>query len=520
MNKRLFTLLIVLMSLSLLGIVFVQGYWIRNAFTTKEDQFTLGVRQLLIDVARQIELRETENYYQLYSGLVDSLDTPENINVTELIYRIVNEDKNETIIFSDGIIEEDYKLSSYFFEFEFDSIAFKKITNQKTTTKIVNSLDDQGQVTQTIVDFDRLRDFERKQFEEAVSNIASRMPLHKRISADEIQELIQSQAAERGIKSKFEFAVYSNELATKVRSRYFELNPKSTYGVPLFVNDTFDAQYQLYVDFSDKNKEIFNSFLGMALLSLIFTSIIILTYSNTLSQLMRQRQISRIKTDFINNMTHEFKTPIATINLALDAMKNPKVSDNKDFIIRYMKMIREENRRMHAQVENVLRISKLEKNQLELPKARIKLHEIIEDAMSHVTLMVDNRAGSLTANLVAAKSSILGNDLHLTNVMVNILDNAIKYSDESPEITVTTENVKDSIILRITDQGIGMTKAVQKRIFEKFYREPTGDIHNVKGHGLGLPYVKRILDDHNADIFVESDKGKGSTFIIKFDLIS
>lgn len=520
MNKRLFTLLIVLMSLSLLGIVFVQGYWIRNAFTTKEDQFTLGVRQLLIDVARQIELRETENYYQLYSGLVDSLDTPENINVTELIYRIVNEDKNETIIFSDGIIEEDYKLSSYFFEFEFDSIAFKKITNQKTTTKIVSSLDDQGQVTQTIVDFDRLRDFERKQFEEAVSNIASRMPLHKRVSADEIQELIQSQAAERGIKSKFEFAVYSNELATKVRSRYFELNPKSTYGVPLFVNDAFDAQYQLYVDFSDKNKEIFNSFLGMALLSLIFTSIIILTYSNTLSQLMRQRQISRIKTDFINNMTHEFKTPIATINLALDAMKNPKVADDKDFISRYMKMIREENRRMHAQVENVLRISKLEKNQLELPKARIKLHEIIEDAISHVTLMIDNRTGSLTANLDAAKSSILGNDLHLTNVMVNILDNAIKYSDESPEITVTTENIKDSIILRVTDQGIGMTKAVQKRIFEKFYREPTGDIHNVKGHGLGLPYVKRILDDHNADIFVESDKGKGSTFIIKFDLIS
>ena len=123
MNKRLFYLLIGLMSLALLGIVFVQGYWIRNAFTTKEDQFTLGVRQLLIDVSRQIELRETEDYYQLYSGLVDSIDTPENVNVTELIYRIVNEDKNETIIFSDGIIEEDYKLSSYFFEFEFDSIA-------------------------------------------------------------------------------------------------------------------------------------------------------------------------------------------------------------------------------------------------------------------------------------------------------------------------------------------------------------------------------------------------------------
>ena len=520
MNKRLFYLLIGLMSLALLGIVFVQGYWIRNAFTTKEDQFTLGVRQLLIDVARQIELRETEDYYNLYSGLVDSIDTPENVNVTELIYRIVNEDKNETIIFSDGIIEEDYKLSSYFFEYEFDSIAFKKITNQKTTTKIISSLDDQGQVTQTTVDFDRLRDFERKQFEEAVSNIASRMPVHKRVSAGEIQRLIEGEAAERGIKSKFDFAVYSNDLATKVRSRNFKLNPKTTYGVPLFVNDSFESQYQLYVNFSDKNKEIFNSFLGMALLSLIFTSIIILTYSNTLSQLMRQRQISQIKTDFINNMTHEFKTPIATINLALDAMKNPKVADDKEFIARYMKMIRDENRRMHAQVENVLRISKLEKNQLDLPKERIKLHEIIEDAISHVTLMIDNRSGELKTNFEALKSSILGNDLHLTNVMVNILDNAIKYSDKAPQINISTENVKDSIILKVTDNGIGMSKAALKRIFEKFYREPTGDIHNVKGHGLGLAYVKRILDDHNAEIFVESEKGKGSTFIIKFDLIS
>ncbi len=520
MNKRLFYLLIGLMSLALVGIVFVQGYWIRNAFTTKEDQFTLGVRQLLIDVARQIELRETDDYYQLYSGLVDSIDTPENINVTELIYRIVNEDKNETIIFSDGIIEEDYKLSSYFFDFEFDSIAFKKITNQKTTTKIISSLDDQGQVSETTVDFNRLRDFERKQFEEAVGNIASRMPLHKRVSVEEIQRLIEKEASERGIRSKFEFAVYSNELATKVRSRYFKLNSKSTYGVPLFVGDTNDSQYQLYVNFSDKNKEIFNSFLGMALLSLIFIAIIILTYANTLSQLMRQRQISQIKTDFINNMTHEFKTPIATINLALDALKNPKVADDKEFITRYMKMIRDENRRMHAQVENVLRISKLEKNQLDLPKQRIKLHEIVEDAISHVTLMIDNRAGTLNTNFEALKSSILGNDLHLTNVMVNILDNAIKYSELSPEIGISTENVKDSIILKITDNGIGMSKAAQKRIFEKFYREPTGDIHNVKGHGLGLAYVKRILDDHNAEIFVESEKGKGSTFIIKFDLIS
>ena len=152
-----------------------------------------------------------------------------------------------------------------------------------------------------------------------------------------------------------------------------------------------------------------NSLLGMALLSFIFTGVIIITYANTLSQLFRQRQISQIKTDFINNMTHEFKTPIATINLALDALKNPKVSDNKEFIARYMDMIREENRRMHAQVENVLLISKLDKNELDLPKKRIKLHDIIEDAISHVSLMIEDREGELVKELKAQKSSVLGN---------------------------------------------------------------------------------------------------------------
>ncbi|MBT8255524.1 MAG: HAMP domain-containing histidine kinase [Bacteroidia bacterium] len=520
MNKKLFALLIGLMTLSLLGIVFVQGYWINNAYQTKEEQFSFNVRQVLIEVARQVQLRETETYFRLYSGLVDSLDQPDNVSMNELIYRIVNQDKNETVIFADGIIEEDYKLSSGFFDTEFDSIQFKKITNKKQTTKIIGGLDGSALRTQSQVDFTRLRDYERKQFENAFRDISSSTPIHKRVSSEEIKELITQECRERDLKSKFEYAVYSNELATKIRSRNFELDPATTYGVPLFVNDNLNTSYKLYVNFSEKGKEVLNTILGMAILSLAFTTVIVLAYSNALRQLFKQRQISQIKTDFINNMTHEFKTPIATINLALDALKNPKVAEDKDFINRYLKMIRDENRRMHAQVENVLRISKLEKNELDLPKERLKLHEIVEDAITHVSLIVEDRGGYVKTHFDAMKSSILGNDLHLTNVVVNMLDNAVKYSEEPPKIDVYTENVKNSIILKIQDQGIGMSKSAQKRIFEKFYRETTGDIHNVKGHGLGLAYVKRILDDHNADIYVESEKDKGSTFIIKMHLIS
>jgi two-component system phosphate regulon sensor histidine kinase PhoR len=201
-------------------------------------------------------------------------------------------------------------------------------------------------------------------------------------------------------------------------------------------------------------------------------------------------------------------------------MKNPMVSGNQEFMTKYLGMIRDENRRMHAQVENVLRISKLDKNELDLPKERLKLHDLIGEAVGHVSLIVEDKGGYVQTHFAALKSSILANHSHMVNVITNVLDNAIKYSEEAPKIDIYTENVKNSIILKVRDQGIGMSKQVQKRIFEKFYREHTGDIHNVKGHGLGLAYVKRILDDHDAEIYVESEKGKGSTFIIKIQLIS
>jgi two-component system phosphate regulon sensor histidine kinase PhoR len=162
----------------------------------------------------------------------------------------------------------------------------------------------------------------------------------------------------------------------------------------------------------------------------------------------------------------------------------------------------------------------LEKNELNISKERIELNDLIEDALSHVELLVEDRNGYVKTHLNADKSSVLANDTHFTNVIVNILDNAIKYSDDEPKIDVYTENVGNNILIRIVDQGNGMSKQVQKRVFEKFYREHTGNVHNVKGHGLGLAYVKRIVDDHQGHISVESEKGKGSIFIIKLPLIS
>ena len=193
--------------------------------------------------------------------------------------------------------------------------------------------------------------------------------------------------------------------------------------------------------------------------------------------------------------------------------------DDGDKVSRYLGMIKDENKRMHAQVENVLRISKLEKNQLDIRKDRVDIHELIGDAIAHIELIVADRGGYVKSNLQAERAEVLANETHMTNVVVNILDNAVKYSPDSPKIEVFTEMVKNNIIIKIQDQGAGMSKAVLKRVFEKFYREHTGDIHNVKGHGLGLAYVKRIIEDHQGEVYAESEKGKGSTFFIKLPLI-
>lgn len=521
MNKKLFGILIALMTLSLLGIISVQAYWILNAYKTKEEQFTINVRQVLLASSKKIQQIETDHYYALFSAVADNEVEPDNVNLSELMYTIRNEDNTETYTFLDGVLEENYKLNSDFLDTTTDSIEFKKVTNSKRVVKVLSSIDGtQGQMQSIEELFSRLRDYERRQFEDAFSEIASRLPLHNRISKEEVEEVIKEELDLLGIRTAFDFAVFDANLATNVHSSGFYMDPEKTYKVSLFANKTKRTNYELYVNFPEKGREVLGSMVGMIVLTIVFTSVILLAYGSALSQIFRQRQIADIKTDFINNMTHELKTPISTINLALDALKNPKVKDSEELTQKYLSMVREENKRMLEQVENVLRISKLENNELDLPKEKLELHDLIEDAMSHVELIVENRGGYIQTHFGALHSGVLVNDSHMINVFVNILDNAVKYSEDAPKIDIYTENTKDSIIVKIRDQGIGMDKQYLDKIFDKFYREPSGDIHNVKGHGLGLAYVHRILDEHDATIEVESEKGKGSTFILKLHLIS
>nr|WP_316932936.1 HAMP domain-containing sensor histidine kinase [Aquimarina atlantica] len=509
------------MSLSLIGIIFVQGYWINNTVENNEEQFSFNAKQILISVSNRIQYREFEEMFFPLQEILDSIEEPDNKTIRQLL-NISIDNTTKSFTHTDGILEEDYKLFSSFINLNIDTVRLKNILNRNTDAAIQNDKSDfVRQNSKSKLERIRgLTDLQRMDYEIVIGEIASFIPIHRRVQKREIDYLLRKELEERDIKVDFEYAIYSNALATKVRSDDFSLDYPTTYAIPLFVNDEGVSEYQLYVNFTGKKQYVLSSIKGMAILSIIFTLIIVVAYSSALSQLMQQRQISQIKTDFINNMTHELKTPIATINLALDSIKNPKIGGDPEKVQRYMSMIREENKRMHAQVENVLRISQLEKNELNIKKERQELHDIIEDAITHVSLIVENREGYVKMHLGALKTTVLANDSHLTNVVVNILDNAIKYSENEPKIDVYTENVKNSIVLKVRDQGIGMSKVAQKKIFEKFFREHTGDLHNVKGHGLGLTYVKRIIDDHHGQIWVESERGKGSTFIIKLPLIS
>ena len=524
MSKRLFIILVLLMSLSLVGIIFVQAYYINNSIENEEEQFNFNVKKALSYTVRQIEENELDGYYKKYQSLVDQKKQADTVAISQLFIFQQNNDTNETLITRSGILEENFKLSSSLFDIGLDSLNIKRILNS-TETKIYSNqptIDNEINVNpiSSIIKTGRLTDAERNVFDESFKTFASRIPIHNRVNQEEISELLTRKLQEDNIDLDYEFAIYSNDLATKVQSENFELQKASTFSIRIFTNEIDKNNYSLLVNFPKRNKFVQSSIIRMTLLSIIFTSIIIIAYSSALLQLFRQRKISEIKTDFINNMTHEFKTPIATINLALDAIKNPKVIEDKERVMRYLQMIKDENKRMHAQVENVLRISKLEKNELNISKDRVKLHDLIEDAITHVELIVEDRKGFIKTHLDADKSSVLANETHFTNVIVNILDNAIKYSPDAPKIDVYTENVGTNIILKIKDKGSGMSKAAQKRVFEKFYREHTGNIHNVKGHGLGLAYVKRIVEDHQGHISVESEKEKGSTFIVKLPLIS
>ncbi len=514
MNKTRFRLLVFFMSLSLIGIILVQLYWVNSSLKNNDEQFRYHIQGILDKVTNKLEEQEADEFYKIYVKAKDSLKR--NPNRYDLLpyYERDEGSRSKPIIYSDNVTREDYN------DVFFDKNRIDNFVRRKSAGKFTPAKEDSTDNSKSAVDDkERWFDFQLAGF---LKDYREFNPPEKWVSKEKVERTIRTELEQNEVHTPFEFAIYRNQMPTKIKSDNlkYDPDPGSLLHHNVFTDGDGASAYVLVISFPEKRVFLFTQLVGITSLSIIFTLIIIIAYLSAINQLIKQKHISEIKTDFINNMTHEFKTPIATINLALDSIKNPKIFDDKEKVQRYLQMIRDENKRMHAQVENVLQISKLEKKELEIVKEQADIHDVIETAVEHVNLIIEARQGTLTMQLDAQRTTTLLNDVHFTNVLVNILDNAIKYSPDEPVIDVSTENVKDFILIKIKDNGLGMSKVTQKRIFEKFYREHTGDIHNVKGHGLGLAYVKRIVEDHNCHIYVESEKGKGSTFIIKMPLIN
>mgnify|MGYP001296927396 CR=1 FL=1 len=349
-------------------------------------------------------------------------------------------------------------------------------------------------------------------------NLVKGICLHKH-KVDHIAHLGPSVAAGLGtmLNLKTETIYILGDKITGISSVDFDKNDQ-TFSSLIFKDENDISNYSLKINFPSRTPFLISTLLPVIATSIVFTLIIIIAYITTILLLLRQRQISQIKSDFINNMTHEFKTPIATIDLALSAIKNPKIIVDIKKVKKYLKMINDENNRMHDQVENVLMMSQLERKEIHLDKKNHDINELINLAISHVNLIIQNKQGKINFEKDPKLPLVRVNETHIINVFVNILDNAIKYNENQPEIIIKNSILENKLIIDITDNGIGMSKSTRSKIFDKFYRPQTGDLHNVKGHGLGLSYVKKIIDLHDGSINVASVLGKGSTFTIQLNL--
>ncbi|MDP3433122.1 MAG: HAMP domain-containing sensor histidine kinase, partial [Bacteroidota bacterium] len=333
------------------------------------------------------------------------------------------------------------------------------------------------------------------------------------VPIERVNEVLKKELENRNIPIPFELGIIKDSIFTdKSATADTLLLNNSIYKVNLYPNGIFQKNTLLSVYFPEKESFIYKTLNWLLLMSLFFSVIVLVTFGVSIYFILKQKKISEMKSDFINNMTHEFKTPIATISVAADSITNQKIIENPERIRFYTEMIKKENARMNQQVEDILTIARLEKKDFEFHWEAFDLHEVIEDAIESIVLQVEKKGGSVTSELMAANPVATSDSNHFANLLYNLLDNANKYSSDAPEIKISTRNTVKGVLIVVEDKGIGMTKAVQSRIFERFYRQTSGNIHNVKGFGLGLSYVKAVLEANRGSISVHSEPGKGSRF--------
>lgn len=492
------------------GLILVQIYWINNAFEAKDQQFRVMVSNSLDVVVREMEKDE------ILQRIVEEIDIPTFDSVvaivpssSQLARQLQGYQSDSRIRQFSGAYDQELSLiinnegqKIYFYsddEFYYPENEAPELSIESIRAGIT------GRVNNKTVLLENLMG---KIFEDTPS-------LSERISKPEVDELLSSTLKRLGIDIDFEYRI-DDGTSEVFSSKNFDLASNShKYLRQLFPNDPVPGQNRMTLYFPKETKYLINQVGIMGFTSIFITLLLILFSATNIIIILRQKRISEIRTDFINNMTHELKTPISTISLASQMMADKSIREEFKNLDNISKILNDESLRLKYQVEKVLQASVFENGTMNLKFNDANIQSIIRNICDNFSLQMADKQGHITLKLNGKNCIAKVDEAHFSNMLSNLIDNAIKYSPEVPDIEITTTDSDSSIIITVKDKGIGIKKDDLKRIFERFYRVPTGNVHNVKGFGLGLSYVKKVVDEHNGSIIATSQVGQGTTFQIK-----
>jgi len=540
-NRRNIRLIIALMVVALVGLTAIQIYWIQNALSLEQQRFESTVNTAMRNVAEMVERQEvaanvrkrfdvTRQGKLFYLGIdslirktIDRKDTTTSglvfwneVSPGELQteFRQFNQDG------SIDVIEETRKDSV-------GNITFRKIRKARKAGGTPVFSDAGGNLQSAAAGNPQLERMMKKSglvtdiFRE-LYNLNINSSVEDRVNPAFVDSLIKAEFKAAGLNTPYEFGLYdfiNNKLFVDHPTVHTHNLMRTPFRVRLFPYDIFYRPDYLMIYFPEQNHYIFNNLWVMFGTSVFFTLIIILAFYYTINTIIRQKKLSEIKNDFISNMTHELKTPISTISLACQALSDSDVNKNAETGKKYTRMIQEENKRLGQLVENVLQSALYDQADFEFKPELVDMHQILQTVTKSLQMQVDQKKGKINLYLEALEFRIEADRTHIVNLVNNLIDNAIKYTPELPEINIRTRNTASHFIFSVEDNGSGIPREHQKRIFEKLYRVPTGNIHNVKGFGLGLSYVKAIVEKHHGSIRLESEKGVGSTFTVALPIL-
>ena len=511
MSRKKIRLITFLAVAALLGLIMSQLYWVNSAFVLKQQHFSSSVNDALNNVVYKLEKQNAaskikrrlnfrkQGIRRMLHG--DSLrgDSTQSIKVFE-----------EMTTDSAGVIVHKMKKRTVSKDTSNLGVGINTGSNEPFVISNNDSTDDRFKwmMKQT----DMMSDI----FDELVS-INIYKGYNDKVDTFLVDSMLKAELVDNGIKAGYCYGIYNDhyELFSKGTDPDSQKEiMQSVYKVNLSPDNVFITPKYLSVYFPSEKNYILQTMWFILTASAILIIIIVFTFYYTVSTIFRQKKLSDIKNDFINNMTHELKTPISTVSLASEMLGDYSIEQSTEQQGHYVRIIKEENQRLGLLVENILQTAVLDKGQFKLRLQEINVHEIIDRAISNIRLQVEKREGKIQVEKNAAEANIVADRVHLTNIIYNLIDNALKYSEEKPQIRISTDNMNGGIQISVSDNGIGISRENQKKIFDTFYRVPTGNIHNVKGFGLGLSYVKAAVEKHGGSIRVESEVGKGTTFII------